>query len=328
MILGDNKEEKIGSWVEKEMVDIEHSFSYIASVIDLPIRVTKLTSADETLSRYHIMRWIHKQRVGSDDILVFYFSGHGGREHENSIIWPSGIIENEKRGVPIVEFSEIAKRLLSKKPSLCMVLLSCCNVFIPKDAESIRKSFSRNNYENSLDKDRVKNLFFSLHGFVMASDASPGEFSYCSIFPNSFLNSLFCELQMQTLPPSWSHIFKKAQEESTEATRNYQVSPENMRLYNPLHGFQTPQYRIYLHKKRRTPNHYKKYLFEEYRPEIKQAKSQNLEHITINDDESDIYLEEPLSNLFPLFLFLADPNNLDRTNFMKQISANSYQEGK
>ena len=114
-ILGDDTNKNIWSSVRQDITNIEQSFSYIASVGNLPFYPVKLTRSHRTLSRSHVISSIRKASIKSDDIVVLYYSGHGQGEPCNFTIWPTGNFRNERQLEDLVDFSEIMRRLFSKK---------------------------------------------------------------------------------------------------------------------------------------------------------------------------------------------------------------------
>lgn len=340
LILADNKDPEVGYAAEKNMRNIEQSFSYIASVSTLPIHITKLASADNTLTRDHILKWIRNEHIKPDDIIILYYGGHGLRERESQSVWPSGAFLNEKRSMNIVEFSEITEKLFSKQASLCLVLMDCCHVLIPKNFQVTSESptFDLKKFHNQISSDGIKKLFLKLRGFVIASSTSPTEVGWSTnldmpngttlvddalidstaslgfIFTKIFLNNLFYELQ--TPQPQWSNIFQNTKTAVRSETKKdlYNLSQKIIDEYHPPHTFQTPQYRIFLHKKKMSPHTYRKYLFKKCKPKEMQVKILALNEIekTLENTDlhnSDIYLKNPSSEILPECLLLTKNTN-------------------
>ena len=79
LLMGDTEDAKIGTAVTKSIQNLEQSFSYISSVSGIPLHVTKLTSFESTFTYKNVMRWVSKEKVERDDIIVLFYEGHGGR---------------------------------------------------------------------------------------------------------------------------------------------------------------------------------------------------------------------------------------------------------
>lgn len=316
LVLGDTIDQEIGFSTRKNLLNIKKTFSHIAKISNLLLYTTEFTSTNDTLKQSLILNWIRNTRISSDDIVILYYSGHGWRKQDSATIWPSGNFYNANKENNFSDFSEIAGQLFSKKASFYLILLDCCNC--------ISKSITVENqplYTVELDKlfeksnaTSISKLFQKFHGFVIASAASPSEVGWSrqplneasidtsrtagSIFTNFFLNKFFYELQEPK--PQWSNILKNTQLHCSEETKKelYKLSDEIMKFYNPPHTHQTPQYRVFLHKKRRKPDTYRRYLFEKCRYKGVQAKECS------ESDEFDIALDHS-SNELPKYLILS-----------------------
>lgn len=304
-ILADDTDETTAVSSIKNMMNIEQSFSYLASLSNLPIHITKCTVSQNTLSRSKVIRSIRKSAIADDDIVVLYYSGHGCREQGESTILPAGAFFNERRHTQnspnffIVEFSEITRRLLSKKAALYIILLDCCNVLIPKNipiTDDAIIQFDIKNFQNLIIPEKIKKLFQNQYGFIVSSGTSPKEHGWAhsmpisrlknqtdmnfipttatlgGVFTKSFLNNLFQELQTET--PTWSTILKNTTHASTEETKK-QRYPEKKNAFSLPHNFQTPQYRVFTHTKRYSRSIYKKYFFKTCAYKLRTAKSLN-----------------------------------------------------
>ena len=109
------------------------------------------------------------------------------------------------------------------------------------------------------------------------------------IFSKVFLNYFFQELDSQH--PSWEGIFKKTKKECLEETKK----PKYEIVYSPYpHDYQTPQYKIFLHKRRRSTRVYSDYLRKHCKYEAKSFSplfeniQQQTQSDTITELDSDV----------------------------------------
>ena len=109
LLIGDTKNEDIGTASTKSLRNLEQSFSYISSVSGTPIYIKKLTSTELTFSYRNVERWIREEKIERDDIIVLFYEGHGGRFKSNHTIWPSGYFPDG-----LSDFSLIIKKLIYK----------------------------------------------------------------------------------------------------------------------------------------------------------------------------------------------------------------------
>ena len=100
-------------------------FSKVAQATETPLHITELT--DQSLRRHNVEAWIENERIAQDDIVIFYFAGHGYRKWRDRTIWPRG-------GFPInnetVNFPRLMSKLLAKSAAFYLVVFDSCNEFI------------------------------------------------------------------------------------------------------------------------------------------------------------------------------------------------------
>ena len=272
LILGDTEEPYIKYGVMKNIQNIEEVFSYLSMVSRISLNSEKLICTKRNLTRTHILEWVKKEVVAPDDVIILYYSGHGIRTYESPTIWPSACSSSDGKDI---EFSEIMEKLFLKKAALYLVLLDCCNQLIePKGVP--RDGTPPNNYITfdlkKLNEKRLitscHELFFKSYGIIIASAASPDEVGFIDsknkefnrrggIFSKVFLNYFLQELDSQH--PQWQNIFKKTKRECLEETKKEKYTI----IHSPLrHDYQTPQYKIFLHKRRRSSRVYREYLLK------------------------------------------------------------------
>ena len=72
LLLGDDMDASIQVGVKKNLQNIEHSFTKIASVVKADLRVIHLKASDERLTRKHLIAALDTLQCKEDDIVVFY----------------------------------------------------------------------------------------------------------------------------------------------------------------------------------------------------------------------------------------------------------------
>lgn len=124
-------------------------------------------------------------RVSSDDIVVFYYIGHGGRpstdvEYMKKHPWPQMCMSqwDENKYIPL---EWVHKTLSSKGARLAVTIGMCCNSL---SNISIKEgpNFSPNygtTYIGSNKIQRIKDLFLNVKGSLLATSASPTQTSGC-----------------------------------------------------------------------------------------------------------------------------------------------------
>lgn len=178
-------------------------------------------------SPYDVYSFMDEFTCGPDDAVIFFYSGHGFREEDDNVIWPflyycekdeqagvSGSLED--CGVPLDWIHQV---LISKHPRMSITIGNSCNE-VPGDelanerAQSLKKQKPDQGGENTLSHLELLTRF---KGHIIASGASPGQFSYTnddngSYFVNGLVDVLLEDLFISEQPTSWASIFKRARD--------------------------------------------------------------------------------------------------------------------
>ncbi len=286
ILAGDDSDKKNITDIISDLHAVEEAFTYLTSVNKMPLSIHRLPKDRYSpLSRSIIEKEIDKMSVAHDDIIVFYYTGHGCRTRNTKTIWPNALLHNE-----IIPFSQITEKLFEKKAALYVVILDCCNTLYGKGQNrENRRVFTLQQY----DKHRIiagfQKLFTKSKGLIIASAASPYGYAYHGVFSGILLNNLFDVLQSKS--PRWDTVLQKTKDEAHKETKKGHLTNNPSAPKPP----QTPQYKIFLWHYRRSADTYRKYL-NKYKADKKGKSSpapheQEIEEENIQDD--DLFLNEP-----------------------------------
>lgn len=288
LLLGDDQDLLIGLGVEKNLYNVEHSFSKIAPLISCTPKISKFTTSSKTLTRGNIINWIKSLQISKGDIIIVYYAGHGHRRKETISQFPAGDILNEKISDDYVDFGKLIKRIIYKRADFNLILLDCCNIFFDKDIFTQqfdiqpRIPFNVETVTFNDNKPLLQKLF-ELKGFVIASGCSPHEGSWYTysrkeydhpqinkqlanifrspscggVFSRAFLSNLSSCNNIQTPQTDWVSVFDKTIRLSVEETKK-SCYPTFAEL---PHNFQTPQFKIILNERKRSTRFYKSAIF-------------------------------------------------------------------
>lgn len=169
--------------------------------------------------------------VSDDDVILFYWAGHGYRAESKESLWPSFSFANDPREV---DLDYVARLLISKDPRLLLVFADTCNSIIPeKNAPPLahERHFAKDLFPYEIQTLNYASLFLNSEGAYLASSSTPGQYSwYHAIGGGFFTNALIQSLQEELQRPEgtdWMIILEKAR-----------IDPS----YETLPEVQTPQY--------------------------------------------------------------------------------------
>lgn len=181
--------------------------------------------ADGLFEQKAVVDCIRDLKVKSQDVVLFYFSGHGYRTRVKDTCWPFLYFGCRHQ---TIDLNYIANVLRSKHPRFALVIADCCNNYIEErdlspDNETVSASFSW----EAISDQGYRRLFLESKGLVIVAGCREGEYSYgChrgGFFTNYFLMSLNRELSSPR--PGWDNLLKRT---------SYYIG-----------NLQTPRYMIY-----------------------------------------------------------------------------------
>ena len=194
---------------------MKRNLAAIAKQLGVAHKITVLRNKALTVPR--VKKWMSSLHEKSNDIVVFYYSGHGGRTGSSQGPWPfivcprQGINERPK----VLMGKAIYKQIAKKSPRLGIIMFDSCNNRIQ------RKSPQTLPPHVTLDIDKtplpgLKSLFLEQRGIIISSAASPGEVAVTAIrgpvlggiFTTGFLFSL--KYYARNPNASWDEVLSGA----------------------------------------------------------------------------------------------------------------------
>lgn len=184
---------------------------------------------DERLSKKSIANWIERVRIFPDDVLFFYYTGHGFRTTKTKSNWPLLYFASSGENV---DMDHLARKLKGKGARLLIIFSDCCNNVRRHKSPSAPAWLPKNIFDTSIDG--YKRLFLETEGTIMTSASLPGEVSWATdrggVFTISFLESLEQEVTQES--PEWGHLLdytkmlcKSVQEPQFDAALRLQPIP-------------------------------------------------------------------------------------------------------
>ena len=128
--------------------------------------------------------------VGADDVVYFFYSGHGGNPGDRR--WPV-LYYTTTTNADNVSMDEVVEALVPKNPRLLIVLADCCNSY-PWQTGRPRAVF-QNIAASAQGIANYQRLFATFQGSVLSSGCAPGQYSLGAagsggVFVNNFMNAL------------------------------------------------------------------------------------------------------------------------------------------
>ena len=190
----------------------------------------------DNCSPYKCKNDIQSLQCSPQDIVVFYYIGHGGRSvrtNSNEHPWPKMWFHQDDPE-KMIDLGWVNDQLKAKNPRLLLTIGMCCNGKQNLPA-TLTPTFSGPDDDESYEfspeeRQYVKNIFINTCGNLIATSASPGQLSgggetnfappmdYYTAFLCSNFNELVYDRQLDL-----TGLFKKTSNELNRATENEQT---------------------------------------------------------------------------------------------------------
>lgn len=198
IIVADTDDESIGESVKIDLQNMQALIQNISQHTGL-LMAGEAISGDN-VSTSNINNAINNLSVGSDDVVIFYYSGHGYNPGDGST-WPGMSLKDDAK----LTIKNVRDMLKQKNPRLLIVMADTCN------------GFSRSVFRYAKSQEKTENykiLFLKNRGIITASSSIPGQLSWSNnqvggLYTNAFLISLNQELASQS-NPSWKSLMERA----------------------------------------------------------------------------------------------------------------------
>lgn len=175
----------------------------IASYTGMQLKIEVYHGAQHTQG--NIVNAVRRINPGPDDMVFFFYSGHGFRDAYSRSAFPSMRTAADRKGV---ELFWILKTLAAKNPRFVLVMGDLCNNIIPAGSIQTIRSAS-----GTLARKNYIKLFREFRGRIIATSSKPGQYSFGGrphggAFVNAFFNSFNSAINVNN--PSWQEILRNA----------------------------------------------------------------------------------------------------------------------
>lgn len=156
----------------------------ISSFIGYNLKKYYYYGTQDRFNRNCLINVLNNLSCGKDDIVFFYYSGHGARYENEDSQYPEMILKVPYGSVgsqDVYPLYDVYKQIMRKSPRLTIVFGDLCN-------STWKGAFKPNNNDRgaSMKSDAVcdvyKNLFLNVKGGLIATSSKPGQTSGCAQF--------------------------------------------------------------------------------------------------------------------------------------------------
>lgn len=210
IIVADTNDEAIGTSVQADFNHVRTKMQEVANYIGLDLKEISIKGNSNKPSL--VLESLRNAPIQNDDIVVFYYSGHGYRtNNKGSSPWPNLYFSTPDQGV---KYETIISTLNSKHPRFLLTMVDVCNSFIPDNGAPplvTREIVSA--AQSTRIKTNYKHLFLDSVGSINITSSSAGEYSYGytdgGLYTNAFLTTMTSMVNTKS-SVQWDAILDKA----------------------------------------------------------------------------------------------------------------------
>lgn len=210
---------RIGSSVKKDVNNFYSEIKDVSTFLKLPLNFIEISG--NKFGKANVEAAINNLKPGTNDIVIFYYSGHGySNDQQSGKQYPQFDLR-QSRFEDIMEatlnVADVYERIKAKNARLNLVFSDCCNSSLGtlkpegKNFAQTAKSLL------SWDFSYCNNLFMRTKGSILATAAKKGQYAYGNTdvggyFTSNLITSMEKYLsKFQTTTPSWEKIIEEAQ---------------------------------------------------------------------------------------------------------------------
>jgi Caspase domain len=200
----------LGAWFGVNSDHVETSTKYLATAADLKLKFTKITNPErKTIACQAILDSVRSLQVQPDDVVLFYYSGHGFRpedQRDSSNIFPWFVCDDFPPPGKTPNLMDVHAALLQKHARLTITIADACNNFLQEGVAAPRMA----RIEGAA---RIKAMLRQFRGGLVMSGSKRGQFSYYFTTGGYFTNQLLEVLEnpLEGSPSQlWAEAIKRA----------------------------------------------------------------------------------------------------------------------
>ena len=182
IIFADNNDDRIGKGVQCNMDWIQEEIDIIASCIGMEDNTAApLVFEQFNCNPQNLRQCIKNFKCGNNDIVLFFYFGHGGRSTQDRSEFPQmclgrNYLNQNSQWIPL---EDVKHEIMKQNPRFLLVFGDCCNSSDTGISPKFRVLTSASATEiNSTQKAAMKHLFLNSRGAVIASGSTKNEVSW------------------------------------------------------------------------------------------------------------------------------------------------------
>lgn len=226
IVMGATQDPDIGKSCDMDLDRFENELATLSSLLEMEL-VPTIRFDGNNCDRPHLEQGINQLKsCNREDIVFFYYSGHGMRAMNDKTKWPQ-LCMNYKDQRNWVPAHEVISKISVLPSHLKLILTDCCNAkatWVSAKSKIYARgasNVSEINYSN------LEKLFIRQNGCLIATGCQVGESSLCNNIVGGFFTLSFWEsidaAATGEIKPTWDEVFKTTVALTRDKSRNQQT---------------------------------------------------------------------------------------------------------
>ena len=204
--------------------------SYVASFLNYDIQF--YTGEGEDCSNENLNAVLNSLQCGPEDVVIFYYSGHGSRFPQDKGEWPQLCLKyNGYQSGKWISMESVMEKLKTKGAYFTLVMADCCNAGGVSSDKSLLSKVSKPAVDNEVVRRNYKKLFLGTKGMVAVTSSKKGQTSaggptHGGLFSYMFFETALYSACIGETPATWESILsnvKRLTEKKQEP--HYEIIP-------------------------------------------------------------------------------------------------------
>ncbi|HNA92633.1 MAG TPA: caspase family protein [Chitinophagaceae bacterium] len=219
IMVANTEDARIGASVKKDVTNLYSEIKDVSTFLKLPLNYVEISGSN--FGKEKVEAAISNLKPGTNDIVIFYYSGHGYSNDQNaSLKYPQFDLRQSRFDdiyVATLNVQDVYNKIKAKNARLNIVLADCCNSSLGT-LKPEGKSFALTTKSLlSWDRNFCNELFMNSSGSVLATAAKKGQYAYGNTdvggyFTSNFVTAIEKYLsKFQSTAPTWDKIIAEAQ---------------------------------------------------------------------------------------------------------------------
>jgi hypothetical protein len=227
VVVANSLDMSIGAGCDVDSRKLKIEFSNIAEALGISFKSYVIDG--KSFAKTQVLNTVDALQPGSNDIVAFFYRGHGFRFSGQTDTWPMMAMRYSNfQTLESIAISDIYNRIIGKGARLNLVFGDMCNndIGISQPVLNSHSAMQSNLYPSD---EKLRHLFLEAKGNVLSVAAKPGEVSWVNnaeggLYTSSFFEALYKEVGRYSGTGDWNalvnYTIERAEYKSTRTCAN------------------------------------------------------------------------------------------------------------